>query len=68
MAAGGSITSSDAGYSLDPYNGDANLYLRWQIVDENASRKHIELVSGIRTSVWGPPRETTLETYLTDLE
>ncbi len=68
MAAGGSITASDAGYSLDPYNGDANLYLRWQISDASASRKHIELVAGIRNSIWGPPRETILETYRTDLQ
>lgn len=67
LAAGGSITSSATGYSLDPYEGDANLYIRWRITDENASRKHIELVAGIRNSIWGPPRETALETYSTDL-
>ena len=68
LSAGGSITLSEAGYSLDPYEGDANLYIRWQITDENASRKHIELVAGIRTSIWGPPRETILETYRTDMQ
>lgn len=68
MAAGGSLDSSAPGYSLDPYNGDANLYVRWQIIDASASRKHIELVSGIRNSIWGPPRETLLETYRTDLQ
>ena len=26
LSAGGSITSSEAGYALDPYGGDANLY------------------------------------------
>ncbi len=68
LSAGGSITSSEAGYALDPYGGDANLYIRAQISDENGSRKHIELVAGIRTSIWGPPRETILETYRTDLQ
>ena len=68
MGAGGSITSSDAGYALDPLDGDANRYLRWRITDENASRKHIELVAGIRNSVWGPPREVILETYRTDIQ
>ena len=68
LAAGGSVTLSEVGYSLDPYGGDANLYIRWRITDENASRKHIELVAGIRTSIWGPPRETILETYRTDMQ
>ncbi len=68
LAAGGSLTSSDAGYSLDPFNGDANRYLRWRITSVSPSRKHIELVAGIRTSVWGPPREVALETYRTDLQ
>lgn len=68
LVAGGSITSSEAGYSLDPYDGNANLYIRWQIIDASVSRKHIELVAGIRTSIWGPPRETILETYRTDLQ
>jgi prepilin-type N-terminal cleavage/methylation domain-containing protein len=68
LAAGGSIDSSDEGYSLDPLDGDANRYIRWRIIDESASRKHIELVAGIRDSVWGPPREVTLETYRTDIQ
>ena len=68
LAAGGSLTSSDAGYSLDPLNGDANRYIRWRITDESASRKRIELVAGIRKSVWGPPREVSLETYRTDIQ
>lgn len=67
LTAGGSITSSLAGYSLDPLDGDANRYLRWRIIDESASRKHIELVAGIRDSVWGPAREVVLETYRTDI-
>jgi len=68
LAAGGSTASSTEGYSLDPLNGDDNRYIRWRIVDESASRKHIELVAGIRDSVWGPPREVTLETYRTDIQ
>ncbi|MGD8331060.1 MAG: type II secretion system protein [Acidobacteriota bacterium] len=68
LAAGGSITSSVDDYSLDPLDGDANRYIRWRITDENGSRKHIELAAGIRNSVWGPPREVTLETYRTDIQ
>ena len=67
LAAGGSITASSAGYAVDPHNGDPNRYLRWKITDENASRKRIELVAGIRESTWGPPREALMETFRTDL-
>ncbi len=68
LAAGGSLTSSVAGYSLDPVNGDANRYVRWQVTDVSPSRKHIQLLSGVRDSVWGPPREVDLETYRTDFQ
>ena len=68
LAAGGSITASTTGYSVDPYSGDADRYIRWEITDASASRKHIELAAGVRNSVWGPPREIILETYRTDLQ
>jgi type II secretory pathway pseudopilin PulG len=68
LIAGGDINSSDAGYSLDPYLGDADRYVRWQVIDENAERKRITLVVGIRNSIWGPPREITMETFRTDIE
>jgi type II secretory pathway pseudopilin PulG len=68
LVAGGSVTTSQAGYSIDPFNGDANRYIRWQISDDNPSRKLIRLVVGVRQSIWGPPREITLETYRTDLQ
>ena len=68
LAAGGSIAASMPGYSIDPYNGDPNRYVRWRITDDSASRKHIELVAGVTQSVWGPPRELNLETYRTDLQ
>ena len=68
LAAGGSIVASTNGYSVDPYNGDPDRYIRWQISDEGALRKHIELAVGVRKSVWGPPREIILETYRTDLQ
>jgi prepilin-type N-terminal cleavage/methylation domain-containing protein len=68
LVAGGDLANSAAGYSLDPLDGDPNRYIRWRIVDESASRKHIELTAGIRASVWGPPRQVTLETYRTDLQ
>lgn len=68
LAAGGSTTASSAGYSIDPYLGDADRYVRWQIVDENVARKRITLVVGVRESVWGPPREIQLATFRTDLQ
>ncbi len=68
LAAGGSVVSSDVGYSLDPYDGDPERYIRWQITDTGVARKHIEMAIGVRTSVWGPPREILFETYRTDLE
>lgn len=68
LVAGGSIDSSKPGYSLDPFDGDANRYIRWVITNQGASRKHIELVAGVRNSVWGPPREIALETYRADAQ
>lgn len=67
LAAGGSIASSAAGYSVDPFQGDPNLYLRWQIADETAILKRIQLVAGNRNSVFGPTREVQIETFRTDL-
>lgn len=68
LVAGGDTQSSDAGYSIDPYNGNPDRYVRWEIVDENAERKRIELVVGTRNSIWGPPREVTMETFRTDIQ
>ena len=68
LAAGGSIAASNAGYSLDPFNGDADRYIRWRVVDDNVARKRITLVVGVRESIWGPPRELTMETFRTDLQ
>ena len=68
LAAGGSIVSSAAGYSMDPYKNDADRYVRWQITDAGVARKHIEMAVGVRKSIWGPPREILLETYRTDLQ
>ncbi len=68
LTAGGSITASNAGYSLDPFNGDADRYVRWQVIDDNLARKRITLVVGVRKSIWGGPRELTMETFRTDLQ
>lgn len=68
LVAGGDTASSEAGYSIDPLNGDADLYVRWRIVDENAFRKRIELVVGNRDSIWGPPREIPMQTFRTDIQ
>jgi type II secretory pathway pseudopilin PulG len=68
LIAGGNVAASSAGYSLDPYLGDANLYVRWLVVDENLDRKRISLVVGIRNSIWGPAREITMETFRTDIQ
>lgn len=68
LAAGGSITASNANYSIDPWNGDPDRYIRWRIVDDNAARKSLTLVVGTRDSIWGPAREITMETFRTDLQ
>ncbi len=68
LAAGGSITGSNANYSVDPWNGDADRYIRWRIVNDNVARKSITLVIGTRDSIWGPPREIRMETFRTDLQ
>ncbi len=68
LVAGGSTTASNTGYSLDPFNGDPDRYIRWQIVDDNVARKRITLVVGVRESIWGAPRELTMETFRTDLQ
>ena len=68
LAAGGSIVASNADYSIDPWNGDPDRYIRWRIVDDNVARRSITLVVGTRNSIWGPAREITLETFRTDLQ
>jgi len=68
LAAGGSTAVSSAGYSLDPYMGDPDRYVRWQIVDENPGRKRITIVVGVQKSIWGPPREIQMETFRTDIQ
>ncbi len=68
LAAGGSIVGSNANYSIDPWNGDPDRYIRWQIVDDNAARKSLTLVVGTQSSIWGPAREIRMETFRTDLQ
>ncbi len=68
LTAGGSIVASNANYSIDPWNGNPDRYIRWRIVDDNATRKSITLVVGTRNSIWGPPREITMETFRSDLQ
>ncbi len=68
LVAGGSIVASSGGYSLDPYLGDPDRYVRWQVTDENPGRKRIQLVVGERASIWGPPREILLDTFRTDIQ
>lgn len=68
LAAGGSTVASSAGYSLDPYLGDPDRYVRWEIIDENVARKRITMVVGVQQSVWGPPRQIQMETFRTDIQ
>ena len=68
LQAGGSVAASNAGYSLDPYLGNPDRYVRWQITDETADRKRIQLVVGERASIWGPPREVLLDTFRTSIQ
>ncbi len=67
LQAGGDLGSSDAGYSVDPFDGDSDRYLRWQIIDESAILKRIVIVAGERDSVVGPPREIRVETFRADI-
>ena len=67
LVAGGGTGSSVSGYSEDPYAGDSDRYVRWQVVDESAILKRIVLVAGERNSVVGPTREVRVETFRADL-
>lgn len=62
LAAGGSLTSSVDGFSEDPLATDADLYVRWQIVDESSFMKRIDVIAGIRGTANGSPRESRLGT------
>jgi len=68
LTAGGSIVASSGGYSMDPYLGNPDRYVRWLVTDENPGRKRIQLVVGERASIWGPPREILLDTFRTDIQ
>lgn len=63
LQAGGSINSSQTGYSLDPLNGDSNAYMRWVVVDESFQLKRITIVVGVRDSNVGSWRESRFETF-----
>ncbi len=63
MQPGGSTTSSVSGYSTDPYEGDPDRYVRWEIVEDNYQFIHITVVSGWRSTTVASAREVRLETY-----
>lgn len=68
LEAGGSITASIDGYSVDPLPGFPDRYARWEIADESAILKRIRLVVGSRRAFVGPAREVVLETFKVDFE
>lgn len=68
LPAGGSVGTSEAGFSEDPYRGDPDLYVRWEIVDESVSLKRVRVVAGRRDSALGPPREIMFETFRAALQ
>ena len=67
LIAGGSITTSVAGYSIDDIDGDGKRFMRWKIEDISAHMKRIQVLSAAHASEYGPPREVFLEAYRTDL-
>jgi len=67
LVAGGDTSTSLAGYSEDPYAGDSNRYVRWEISDETAILKRIALIAGARGTIFGPTREVRIETFRANL-
>ena len=63
LLAGGSLSSSYGGYSVDLGEGNSRTYVRWQITDESFSLKRLRVVAGWRNSNVSGAREITLETY-----
>lgn len=63
LTAGGSLTTSADGYSIDPLEGTDDGYLRWEIADESFSLKRITVVVGLRDPELGNDRELAFETF-----
>ena len=63
---GGDLAQSVAGYSVDPYGGDPDRYLRWQITRESALLRRIVVLSGSREPAQGPERALRVETFRLD--
>lgn len=63
--AGGSLTSSAPGYSLEPIpvNADPNGYLRWKITDESVLMKRITVLAGHPNRSATGVRELQVETF-----
>jgi len=68
LLAGGSVSSSLTGYAQDPYAGDANLYVRWEVVNSSPLMKRITILAGRRDSVSTGTREVRLETFVLKTE
>lgn len=67
LVAGGSLTTSENGYSVDPVPANGDHFVRWQITDESVHLKKISLVASTRAPLLGSATEVLLETFRTDL-
>ena len=67
LAAGGDLTSSVTGYSIDPLPANSDEFVRWEVVDVSTHLKQIRLLGGTRRSMIGASAEVLLETFRTDL-
>jgi Tfp pilus assembly protein PilV len=63
LDAGGSLTTSDTGFSEDPLGADPNRFVRWQIEDVSFNLKRITVAVGSRSSNIGDQREVRFETF-----
>lgn len=69
LAAGGSLETSEEGYSIDPLPGFPDRYVRWEIADVSTTMKQIRVLSGTREPIIGDgDRPTRLETFKMDLD
>ncbi len=63
LGAGGSLSTSYGGYSVDLGEGNSPTYVRWEITDESLSLKRIRVVAGRRDFNVSGDREVAFETY-----
>lgn len=63
LAAGGDLTRSLQGYSIDPLDDNRHAYMRWEVADVSFTLKRITVVVGLRDATTGTDREASFETF-----